>query len=326
MLCIENIGAVMELPCQAISKGIQGIKTTKSAPYQYIKTRGICNHGKTEPHPENANGFPSERKRKRAYSKKMRLCHMNNMQEYMRKMLTKGYIAIVLKAIIQYGTENQYLSGVTTKFKLPKLPVRLLKVLSGQEQNRLVNHVTASLDLIGVSILICLYTGIRVGELCALLWSDIDFETVVLRITKTLQRIKNTDENATTKTKIVIDTPKSTKSVREIPIPLFLFHILKQYEGKYNPSAYVLTGSQKYMEPRTFDRKFKKVLLKAEMDAINCHALRHTFATRAIEKGFDIKSLSEILGHSSVRFTLERYVHSSPELKKSHMEKLALCS
>jgi len=235
-------------------------------------------------------------------------------------------IVIILKEVIQYGADNKHIPEMPTAFKKPKVAVQLINVLSVQEQNKLEGYIVSRLDLIGIGILICLFTGIRAGELCALLWNDINFGTGMLEITKTLQRIKNTDEDAKTKTKIIIDTPKSDKSVRAIPMPLFLFSILKQFEEQYDTDDYVLTGKSRYAEPRTFERNFKIVLDKAGIDTINCHALRHTFATRAVERGFDTKSLSEILGHSSVRITLEKYVNSSAELKKLHMEKLSLQS
>lgn len=109
-----------------------------------------------------------------------------------------------------------------------------------------------------------------------------------------MQRLKNLDKNAKTKTKIVIDTPKSQKSIRDIPIPSFMLELLKEY--KANDKSYILTGTTDYIEPRSYQKKFKTYLENAGIPDINFHALRHTFATRAIEQGCDIKSLSEMLG------------------------------
>ncbi len=132
------------------------------------------------------------------------------------------------------------------------------------------------------------------------------------------------DGNSPFKTKVIIDTPKSRKSVRTIPISDSLLIQLKREKAKYPPDAFFLTGKvRKFMEPRVYSEKFKRYLEASRVDDINFHALRHTFATRAEEKEFDIKSLSEVLGHSSVKFTLERYVHSSQALKKQGIEKLA---
>ena len=141
---------------------------------------------------------------------------------------------------------------------------------------------------------------------------------------KTLQRIKNVDGNSPFKTKVIIDTPKSKKSVRTIPLAEPLLLQLREQKVQYQPEAFFLTGKvRKFMEPRVYAEKFKRYLEASRVDTINFHALRHTFATRAEEKDFDIKSLSEVLGHASVKFTLERYVHSSAKLKKQGMEKLA---
>lgn len=127
---------------------------------------------------------------------------------------------------------------------------------------------------------------------------------------------------ASTKTKIVIDTPKSQKSIRDIPIPSFMVELMKNY--KTGKDKYLLTGTTEYIEPRVYQSMFKTYLNEAKIEDINYHALRHTFATRAIEQDFDIKSLSEILGHSSVKFTLERYVHPSEEHKRKNMEKMSV--
>lgn len=137
-----------------------------------------------------------------------------------------------------------------------------------------------------------------------------------------MQRIKNLDEKAINKTKIVIDTPKSQKSIREIPIPSFIVNLMKKY--KTDKEKYLLTGTAEFIEPRVYQDMFKTYLKESGIEDINYHALRHTFATRAIEQDFDIKSLSEILGHSSVKFTLERYVHPSEEHKRKNMEKMSV--
>ena len=171
-----------------------------------------------------------------------------------------------------------------------------------------------------LGFLIALYTGVRIGELCALQWQDIDLNDKVLHITKTLQRIKNPDPKGP-KTIIFIGEPKSAKSYRDIPIPPFLFAAFSQM--KASKHAYVLTEQvSRFLEPRTYQEKYKRYLKEFGIRDVKFHVLRHTFATRAIAQGFEIKSLSEILGHASVSFTLEKYVHSSIELKKSCMDKM----
>ena len=232
-------------------------------------------------------------------------------------------LTILLVQLIQYGQKQGCINKFEIDVVLPQISEKPLEILNLDEQNRLVRYLYFNLDVSNIGVLIALYTGIRIGELCALKWQDIDLESETIKITKTIQRIKNTDKKAETKTKVVIDTPKSKKSVRNIPIPDFLLKILKTYQNI--PDIYVLSGKTKYIEPRTYQNRFEKYLEKAKVERIPFHALRHTFATRSIESGMDIKTLSELLGHSSVKFTLDRYVHSSFELKKLSINKLPFC-
>lgn len=234
-------------------------------------------------------------------------------------------ILSMLIQIIQYAEKKKYIENFEYDFIHPKTQSSELTILSTAEQNRLVKYIQLNPDIQKTGVLVALYTGIRLGELCALKWQDIDFDTGNLKITKTLQRIKNTEIPVLAKTKIIIDVPKSYKSIRNIPIPSFLLEILKAYRKKHSPDCYILSGTLKYIEPRVYQSKFKKYLKATGIEDVKFHTLRHTFATRAIERGFDIKSLSEILGHSTVRFTLDRYVHGSYELKRICMEKLPSC-
>lgn len=140
-----------------------------------------------------------------------------------------------------------------------------------------------------------------------------------------MQRIKNTDTDCDSKTKIIIGKPKSQKSIRMIPLQSFLIETLKKFKNKYSNNSYLLTGSEwKYTEPRAYEKTYKKYLEECHLPNIKFHALRHTFATMAVEKDFDPKSLSEILGHSTVRFTLDRYVHPSDKIKRENMERMVL--
>ena len=131
------------------------------------------------------------------------------------------------------------------------------------------------------------------------------------------------EKGAKTKTKVIIDTPKSQK-MRFIPIPPSIMGILSPLYQDCHPDSYILTGTRKYIEPRSYSNTFKKCLQESGVREINFHALRHTFATRCMEADFDIKTLSEILGHADVRITLNTYVHSSFKLKCKQMERLHL--
>ena len=159
----------------------------------------------------------------------------------------------------------------------------------------------------------------RIEEICALRWENIDFSKKLINVNQTLQRVYVEKE----KTKIIITPPKTKTSERKIPIPTNLYDKLKIESTKFSKEAYVLTGEdEKYIEPRNFQYVYKKTLENCHVQYRNFHCLRHTFATRCIRVGMDIKSLSEVLGHADVNITLNRYVHSSYDSKKKFMEKL----
>lgn len=193
--------------------------------------------------------------------------------------------------------------------------------ISRDTQNKLTAFLLNETDYTKLGILLCLYTGIRIGELCAIRFEDIVINERIIRITKTMQRLQTFSDASDAKTEIVITKPKSISSQREIPIPDFLMDIIMTFNYKTN--AYILTGScDKYIEPRTLEYRFKACLKKCGLSDYKFHQLRHRFATQCVELGFDIKSLSEILGHASVNITLNRYVHASMELKRMNMNKL----
>ena len=163
--------------------------------------------------------------------------------------------------------------------------------------------------------MLTLYTGLRIGELCALTWEDVSEHAI--RVTKTLQRLKS--DNG--KTQLTVGQPKSLNSFREIPIA----NCLQPYISMFRqPVGYVLqTKYQTPTEPRTLQAKFQRIVTECGLEGVTFHTLRHTFATRCVEAGFDSKALSEILGHRDVKTTLNLYVHPSFDFKKENMEKLA---
>lgn len=199
--------------------------------------------------------------------------------------------------------------------------VKPMRVFSKFEQNQLCKHILENPEPCNIGILVCLFTGLRVGEICALRWEDISFSDQSIYIHHTLQRIQTPQEQEA-KTKVVVTTPKSTCSIRKIPLPDEISKILVL--NQKSSSGYLLTNDEyKFIEPRTMQNKFKKILNDAGIENANFHALRHTFATRCVELGFDVKSLSEILGHATVNITMNRYVHPTYELKKKNMQKLS---
>jgi len=161
----------------------------------------------------------------------------------------------------------------------------------------------------------------RIGEICALKWSDIDMNAELISVNKTLYRISNPAGN-NPKTIILIDSPKSKKSVRKIPIPTFMIYRLSKIKENCNSEDYFLTCTCKFIEPRSYREHYKSFLRSANIPYRNFHVLRHTFATECIRCGIDVKTVSELLGHSSVKITLDRYVHSSMDDKRRQLQKL----
>lgn len=231
-------------------------------------------------------------------------------------------ISSVLKMIIKYGVSKGLLRSSLAEFSVPKERKKDIKILSPEDMRCLENYVYDLEDSYKLGVYICLYTGLRIGEICALQWKDIDFNNKFLNVKKTILRISDVN-SSTTKTKIIIDSPKSESSIRVIPLPNKLIEILFLHKQKItNENYYVLTGGEKYIEPRNYYERYKKYLTNCNIPDYTFHSLRHTFATRCVEIGFDPKTLSEILGHSDVKITLSRYVHPSMERKRICMDKL----
>ncbi len=228
---------------------------------------------------------------------------------------TVNSILIFLHSCLKYG-HRQYNLPLPDIIYLT-VQKKEMRVLSFEEQQKLVDFLNKDLDIYKFGVLLALYTGIRIGELCSLKWSDISECSIKIR--RTIQRLQNTEGN---KTELHFDAPKTSTSMREIPIPSFLKEIIEHFRKSSSQEFILGTVQMPIVEPRVMQIKFKKYLETAGIEKANFHSLRHTFATRCVECGFEIKSLSEILGHSNVTITLARYVHSSFELKSNNMEKL----
>ena len=229
-------------------------------------------------------------------------------------------IVTKLKEIINFYEEEHNTKLNIKKMSLPKMNKKEIQILSNKEKQKLEKYCIEQNSLKSLGILICLNTGLRVGEVCALRWKNVDFETRRIHVEKTIERIYSKEEN---KTIVIIDTPKSITSVRTIPINSKLYNILKQIRGKSKKTDFVLTGSSEhYVEPRNYQYHFKEILKRNKVKKYKFHTLRHTFATNCIEAGMDIKSLSEILGHADVSITLNIYVHSSDKAKRKYLEKI----
>lgn len=229
-------------------------------------------------------------------------------------------IIVLLKSIYRYACREYAVRSVLDGIILPKKKRTEVKMLNKEQQKTLSFFLNTNRTTTTLGVALSLYTGVRIGELCALQWQDIDLVNSTLTVRKTIQRIQTFGGKH--KTELVITEPKSTNSLRTIPIPDCIMPMVRQFADK--SGAYVLSGKNKPIEPRTMQNRFKRILNNANLPSINFHSLRHAFATGALELGFDIKTLSEILGHSSIEVTLNRYIHSSMGRKRACMNLLTL--
>ena len=229
-------------------------------------------------------------------------------------------ILSLLRSIQKYAL-NQNMQITPIPYSCPIRQVQKpLRVFSIPEQMLLCDYLKSDPTLCNLGILLCLFTGIRLGELCALTWGDISVSEQTLHIRRTMQRL-HIEGSDTAKTKILLTSPKSPCSNRFIPIPGHFMEYLIPMEKQ--PDSFFLTGEPaKFIEPRRMQYHFKHVLAACGIPDANFHILRHTFATRCTESGFDLKSLSEILGHANVNITLNRYVHPTLEAKRENMTKM----
>ena len=223
-------------------------------------------------------------------------------------------ITIIIKGSIKKGINEDKIKHIELTFNYPKdNKENKLYVLTKREQNKITNYVLENINSRNIGLLISLYSGIRIGELCALKWEDVDFKKNCLTINKTIQRVYIKDKNKNI-SKVIITTPKTKNANREIPINKDFLEILKKV--KSDKKHYILTGNEKYIEPRTYRKYFNKVLDELKIKHFNFHSLRHTFATNCISLGVDYKTVSELLGHANVNITLNLYVHPRYSQKK----------
>lgn len=236
---------------------------------------------------------------------------------------TARSVVSVLKTVVEYARDYRRVPVANLNGILIKNQGRPIRVFSRNEQKMIEDYLHENMDLDNdlIGIMLCLYTGIRLGELCALRWEDVLLDEGELYIHATMLRIQ-TPDHPDHRTKVITTMPKSGSSLRRIPLPPNLYKLLSEMKGP--DGTYFLTRHENlFIEPRIMESHFKAVIDAVGIADANFHALRHTFATRCIELGFDVKSLSEILGHSSVRLTMDRYVHPTREMKQKNMDKLA---
>lgn len=250
----------------------------------------------------------------------IRSLNNNILQQFILQQLENG------RADNQGGISYKYAKDIITVLKLtldfqiqihlPYHPPKQIQIFDKENQITLINHLQSEINHKNFGILLCMHTGIRIGELCALKWGDININTKMLSINKTMIRTYTKEDGS----KLNITPPKTRSSIRNIPLNSWIMQYAILLQGQ--DDHYILTNKDKPIEPNKYRLYYNTVLKNLELPHLTFHALRHTFATRCIECGCDYKSLSELLGHSNVSITMNIYVHPQMELKRKCVELL----
>ncbi len=233
-------------------------------------------------------------------------------KKYLQDML------VIVKAIAAFCEQEHEIPNKIRKVKSIRCEQKEMQTLNTSEQKTLTKKLTAKPSRLNIGILLSLCTGLRLGEVCGLRWSDFNEQERTITIRRTVQRISDN----TGSTIFIEGTPKTKASARTIPLPDFIWKLLCSI--KSDSDIPIVSESENYIEPALLRKYFSRVLRENNINAIRFHDLRHTFATNCIRLNFDIKTLSEILGHSSVSMTLNRYVHSSMDVQKEYMSLIKL--
>ena len=231
-------------------------------------------------------------------------------------------ILIVLKMVVKFGVKKKWLEHRQFDIQFPtQREKQSIEVLSRSHQKKIMEHIQEHFTFRNLGVYICLSSGMRIGEICALTWEDIDTENGIINVRKTIQRVY-TIEESNRRTELILDTPKTKNSIREIPMSRDLLRMLKPIKKIVNHSFFVLTNETRPTEPRTY-RIYYKTLMKAlGIPELKFHGLRHSFATRCIESKCDYKTVSVLLGHSNISTTLNLYVHPNLEQKKKAINQM----
>jgi integrase len=231
-------------------------------------------------------------------------------------------ILIVLKMILKFGAKHKWIEHTGFDIQYPTEREKYnTEVLSRANQKKIMQYIQEHFTFRNLGVYACLCSGMRIGEICALTWEDMDTDTGIIHIRRTIQRIYTIEEGFR-KTEIILDTPKTKNSIREIPMNKDLLRMLKPIKKIVNPSFYVLTNDAKPTEPRTYRTYYKNLMKELGMPELKFHGLRHSFATRCIESKCDYKTVSVLLGHSNISTTLNLYVHPNMEQKKKAIEQM----
>lgn len=235
---------------------------------------------------------------------------------YRNKILT--IFKVAMRAIL---SDDNNAKQLLDALSIPKKHTNSVEVFSLSEQQIVEEELMKCGNPKAIGILLCFYTGLRLGELGALKWKDIDLEAKTITISGTLSRKKSFDEGES-KTELTVGTPKNSSSNRRIPLPDFFIEFLKKPQKEQSNEFFFLSSTLSPLDPRSLQKYYMKILKSAGVQYRKFHTIRHTFATRALEMGVDVKTLSDLLGHASVTNTLNIYTHSLLEQKMRAIAKL----
>lgn len=260
----------------------------------------------------------------------MALVEEQDVQTFVFRKLNEGLshktikdILIVLKMILRFGVKNQMTEYRQIDIKFPtERDKHSIDILSRSHQKQIMEYIRLHFTFKNLGIYICLSAGMRIGEICALTWDDLDVENGIIHVRKTIQRIYVIEEHRKY-TEVILDTPKTKNSIREIPMTKNLLKMIRPIKKIVNGNFYVLTNEPKPTEPRTYRNYYKQFMQSLGLPLMKFHGLRHSFATRCIESKCDYKTVSVLLGHSNISTTLNLYVHPNLEQKKRCMEQMS---
>ena len=255
--------------------------------------------------------------------------HEHEVQAFVLKKIEHGLsvksvkdILIVLKMVMKFGVKKEWMTHYEWDIKFPaNNQPKELEVLSVANHRKILDYVQHNFTFMSLGIYISLSTGLRIGEICALKWSDINVTDGTITVQRTIERIYVV-EGEKKHTQLVINTPKTVNSCREIPMSKELLAMVKPMKKVVNGNFYVLTNEDKPTEPRTYRNYYNRLMEKLDIPKLKYHGLRHSFATRCIEAGCDYKTVSVLLGHSNISTTLNLYVHPNMEQKKRCINKM----
>ena len=252
-----------------------------------------------------------------------------DVQQFVLQSLEEGLsvktikdIIVVIKMIQKFGAKNKMMPFNQIDVLFPASSSKKeLEIMSKDNQKKLFEYLKENFSFKNLGIVICLCTGLRIGELCALKWNSFNMEDNVVKVRHTVQRIYVVDEEVRY-TKIVVNEPKTKESNRDIPLSAELLKVVKPLMKVVNSEFYVLSNDEKPIEPRTYRNYYKKVLKLLNIPYLKFHGLRHSFATRCIESKNSVKTVSVILGHSNITTTMNLYVHPDNAEKKRCIERM----